>query len=199
MIWCVTPLLLAVGSEQAKSESVGAATLAIVAAAIGYVIKSLYEALKGQRYEVRARLAKLRRLESLLSSQLALYQIQSTLRDKLFQQLQTKNKITGSYKGETYEDIFSRTYATFDAEELELHAVIRGYTETGLAQINASIRAWLDADTDFKTGAIASSQRELLATQLRTLDVHLAMWEAKYAFWIPDHSEHALVYLQDER
>jgi hypothetical protein len=36
------------------------------------------------------------------------------------------------------------------------------------------------------------------ASELRTLESHLRLWEAKYQEWIPEHPEHALVYLADE-
>jgi hypothetical protein len=70
-----------------------------------------------------------------------------------------------------YERLFTHLYERFDAEERDLHAVIRAYTEHALAE---------------------------LAEKLNKLDAHLLLWLAKYESWIPDRPNHALVYLADE-
>jgi hypothetical protein len=191
--------LIGASTEKIPTESITAAVIAIGGAAIGYIVKNVYEAVKQWRSESRARLAKLHRLDSLLRSQFVLYRTQSILRNSLLSELRKKGKIVAATKGQTFEDLFSEAYSKFDSEDLELHSVICGYTETGLARVNKAISVWLQEDGEFKTGAIPFSQRELLATQLQTLDVHLIVWEAKYAHWIPNHPDHALVYLQDEK
>ena len=37
-----------------------------------------------------------------------------------------------------------------------------------------------------------------LAAELVKLESHLLLWIAKYKAWIPEHNEHALVYMADE-
>jgi hypothetical protein len=189
--------LVAGSGEQIPHESIIAAVIAIVATALGYVVKNVYEAVKKERAESRARLASLQQLASLLRSQLLLYRAQLNLRRNLLEQLSAKNRITGVDQG--VEETFSKAYPTFDTEDLELHSIIRGLTKSGLAPVNAALSLWLEKDTEFKTGTIDCSLRDVLAEHLRTLDVHLIMWRAKYNDWIPDFPNHALVYLHDEK
>ncbi len=50
---------------------------------------------------------------------------------------------------------------------------------------------WLDGSAD-----LLQRERQLLPEPL--LEAHLLLWLAKYRIWIPDHPEHALVYMADE-
>jgi hypothetical protein len=188
---------LGASAEQIPHESITAAVIAIVATAFGYVGKNVYEFVKQERLESRARLASLHHLDSLLRSQFALYKTQLSLREKLFEQLLRKKRITGIDQG--LEDAFSKAYSSFDPEDLELHRIIRGLTTFGLARVNTGMSVWLEKDTEFKTAAVECSLRDVLAAQLRTLEVHLIMWNAKYNDWIPECPNHALVYLHDEK
>jgi hypothetical protein len=58
---------------------------------------------------------------------------------------------------------------------------------------------WLKNDTYFKAQKQTNSNLGILAEKLAQVEIHLLLWEAKYQLWIPDHPEHALVYLADEK
>jgi hypothetical protein len=57
---------------------------------------------------------------------------------------------------------------------------------------------WLKNDRLFKDVNQKTAARKELAEQLRTLELHLNLWHAKYEMWIPNEPKHALVYLADE-
>jgi len=61
--------------------------------------------------------------------------------------------------------------------------------------LNQSVLEWLRGDRYFR--AVSPSDRRLggLALFLAQLEAHLVLWVAKYEAWIPQHPEHALVFL----
>lgn len=83
-------------------------------------------------------------------------------------------------------------------EDKELHALIRSITVNSLHPSNTALTAWLDSDSYFKAQYAKPGALGALAKGLAQLQQHLILWHAKYAMWIPDHPDHALVYLADE-
>jgi len=83
-------------------------------------------------------------------------------------------------------------------EERQLHLLIRTMTVHTFRPLNQSLLEWLRADRYFR--AVSPSDRRLggLALVLAQLEAHLVLWVAKYEAWIPQHPEHALVFLADE-
>jgi len=98
-----------------------------------------------------------------------------------------------------YDAAFARLYDEFTPGERELHGVIRAMTVNAMRELNLAMSGWLKSDASFKTRAVPLTVRDGLADQLRSLELHLALWHAKYQYWIPESPKHALVYLDDEK
>ena len=96
-----------------------------------------------------------------------------------------------------YEEFLANAYKSMLANERERHGIIRAMTMDMMRPLNMALLDWIKADTFFKS---QSGRGDLgdLARELAALELHLLMWNAKYEAWIPDHPNHALVYLQDE-
>jgi hypothetical protein len=143
------------------------------------------------------RRARLHELESLLRASRTAFLVQRTLADRLAERILSTHEVD-SPKGEGFESLFARLHPHFDADETDLHKVIRGYTEHALCPLNEAMLAWLEGDTYFRTRRGSESDEAQLASGLNQLEAHLWLWRAKYRSWIPDHPQHALVYLADE-
>ena len=165
-----------------------------VVAALGFVGKLLVDELMQWRKAVRARQASLVRLQSLLLASRRVFELQAELRDRLCDELQTTQR---DLPASSYDEMLSRGYARASDDQKLLHGLIRQYTISGLRPLNKLMCDWLLADDYYK---LASHKGDLgeLALHLRTLDAHLILWLSKYDHWIPDHPEHALVYMADE-
>jgi len=175
----------------------GTALIGAVFAVAGYVGKMLID----QRKEKRARrdkiLLQLRSLRSLLHATAVLFSHQKDQVGRLENLLE--NSHPAEYgRGGPHEDVMTCCYPVMNAQERDLHGIIRSTTQYSLRGLNQAISKWLEEDTNFKPGAIASSRSRELAKQLFALEIHLLLWHAKYESWIPNHPEHALVYLADE-
>jgi hypothetical protein len=178
-------------------EWLATALLAASLATLGFVGKQILEWVGAVRGARRTRRARLVTLLSLLNGSAAVFRVQAVLRDRLFKAV-TERKPELSKIQSGYEAVFSTAFPSMTNEERQLHALIRGYTTSGLKPLNEAIIQWLQADTEFK---LACSRRRIhvdLAQQLAALESHLLMWLAKYAAWIPETPAHALVYLADE-
>ena len=99
---------------------------------------------------------------------------------------------------ESFDAVFSKAFAKFNSEHMELHKIIRGYTSFALRPLNLSILKWLKDDTFFKSQLNEESSLGKLADRLADLEAHLLLWDAKYQMWIPENPEHCLVYMADE-
>jgi hypothetical protein len=169
---------------------VATALLGAAIAALGFACKQILEWLGSVRAANRARRARLVTLLSLLRGTKAVFSAQAALRNRLADSLSQRDPKLAEIK-DGYESMFSTAFATFTDKERELHKVIRGYTVGGLRPLNEAIVEWLRTDTEFKLAVD-------LGRPLAALEAHLLMWLAKYAAWIPDAPQHALVYLGDE-
>jgi hypothetical protein len=166
-------------------------------AALGYVAKEGVAIVGGWRREREERRVQLNRLEALLRASRTAFVVQSAQRDRLAERL--ASRFPDDLPEEPgYERRFTHLYERFDAQEQDLHAVIRGYTDHALRPINAAMRAWLEDDLDNRTTQGKTGLEAEFAEQLNQLDAHLLLWLAKYESWIPGHPDHALVYLADE-
>jgi hypothetical protein len=171
-----------------------ATVLGAVFAALGFVGKLLVDELMQWRKTVRARQASLVRLQSLLLASRRVFELQAELRDRLCDELTATQR---DLPATSYDEILSRGYARATEEQKLLHGLIRQYTISALKPLNRLMCDWLLADDYYK---LANHKGDLaeLALHLRTLDAHLILWLAKYDHWIPNHPEHALVYMADE-
>jgi hypothetical protein len=166
-------------------------------AALGYVGKQVVESLRVWRIERDQRRARLHQLGALLQASRAAFLAQRAQVERLAQRL-VANHEDAPEPGGGYERLFSRLYERFDADDRDLHDVIRAYTEHGLRPLNEAMLAWLRQDTDHRTTDGKRGRKFELAKLLNQLDAHLLLWLAKYEAWIPDRPHHALVYLADE-
>jgi hypothetical protein len=185
-------------------EWLATALVAAALAALGFAGKQILEWIISLIAARRSRRARLVTLLSLLNGTAAVYSVQAELAARLFTALASRTPDVRRISG-GYEAVFAAAFDGMEEEDRQLHAVIRGYTVNGLKPLNEAIRDWLQADTEFKLARARARflpwRRQAysdLATQLTALEPHLFMWLAKYAVWIPDIPEHALVYLADE-
>lgn len=166
-------------------------------AGVGYVGKLLIDAWSGVRRRRAAEVTRLIQLEALLDASRAAYHSQHDLRERLLTSLRTRCPDTFD-RDRGAEWNLQHHYERFDAEERDLHRLIRGYTEHALRSLNVDMLSWLNSDDAFRAGR-ATHGTDQLTGMLRQLHKHLLLWIAKYEVWIPGEPRHALVYLNDEQ
>lgn len=176
-------------------EWLGAAAISALIAALGYVGKLLVGVRQAYRDAKNARLAALVRLQSLLRVSRTAFRIQHKHAVDLSALIVARQPALASHG---YDVIIAKGFLTLNEEERELHTMIRCITVNALRPTNQELLAWLGADTYFKAYA-KPNKAAVCAKSLGQLESHLLLWHAKYEAWIPDHPEHALVYLNDEK
>jgi hypothetical protein len=168
-----------------------------VIAAVGYVSKLIIEAWREWRNENDQRQAQLHQLGALLEASRAIFLVQRDQAKRLADRL--GSRFPDERPDEPgFEELFGHLSGRFDRDEEDLHGIIRAYTEHGLKPLNEAMLSWLEADTVHRTARGKKGNRAVLAKKLNELDAHLRLWLAKYQAWLPNHPEHALVYLADE-
>ena len=135
-------------------------------------------------------------LQSLLRATRVAFEIQNQHARRLLDMLQERLPSLDVSGG--FEDAFSRCFKDMNAEERQLHSLIRGITISALRVGNSRQLQWLDADTYLKAQYVKPGW-DVFASKLAELQSHLILWQAKFEIWIPDHPEHALVYMADEQ
>ena len=165
---------------------------------VGWFGRTVYDWREERRQIHAERLASLQQLGTLLDTSERVYNIQANQRNRLL------NLLMKNHSGEVdtkagYDAAFEKLYDEFTPEERELHGVIRAMTVNAMRELNLSMSDWLKGDASFKTRAVPLTVRYDLADKLRDLELHLALWHAKYQYWIPESPKHALVYLGDEK
>lgn len=173
------------------------ALLAAVIAALGFVGKTAADFVLRLREAARERRSRLTELYALLRAGDVAFAVQRELRKRLAAQLRERLPKTADLSP-GFDRLFAATYAAMNEEERQLHVLIRNITVHTFRPLNESLLEWLRADRYFR--AVPPSHRRLgsLALFLAQLEAHLVLWVAKYEAWIPDHPEHALVFLADE-
>jgi GH35 family endo-1,4-beta-xylanase len=83
-------------------------------------------------------------------------------------------------------------------QEKAVELIERGYSVVTQQDVNEAMLKWLDGETYFTGQTFEDAEYARLATLLPQLHAHLLLWRAKCRMWIPDHPEHALVYMADE-
>ncbi|CAN7784478.1 hypothetical protein LJR175_008405 [Variovorax sp. LjRoot175] len=179
-----------------RVELASALVVAIVSG-VSFIAKQIYDWIKALAAERRAREARLLTLLSLLLVGRSVFKVQADIRDRLQESIAARDPtLAASHVG--FEAVFSHAFQSLTVQEREMHAVIRGYTVAGLKPINEAALAWLREDTDFKITSAKDPVMQELGEQLRALEAHVQLWLAKFAVWIPETPQHALVYLDDE-
>lgn len=178
-------------------EWLGTAAIGAIIAALGYLAKTAIELITAARREQRERRAALVRLGSLLRATGVAFEIQNDLAQRLLAAIEKNHPDVSTEGG--YERAISRAYPRLSEDELELHAMVRGYTINALKPTNEKILEWVREDTFFKSRQGKGKLEDELAQKLSHLEAHLLLWLAKYEAWIPNDKHHSLVYLADEQ
>lgn len=171
--------------------------LGAIFAAIGYLVKTAVEEWRSIDAARSARLASLAELQSLLHATRVSFDIQQEHTHTILKSLKERRALAPGTQG--YDESMAVAYQHFTPEERELHALIRGITMFAVRPINLAITGWLSRDTVFKGMSKQPGLAGELARKLADLGAHLALWQAKYEVWIPNHAERALVYMDDEK
>ena len=154
-----------------------------VVAALGYVGKLGVESWREWRQDRAKSLARLLQLQALLRASQTGFRVQRELAGRLAAQL--KHKYPNDLPDEPgLERMFTHLYHRFEPEQVELHAVIRAYTEHALSPINRAIAEWLRADVEHRTIRGKNHREVRLAKLLNDLDCHLTLWLAKHDGWL---------------
>lgn len=173
------------------------ALLAALLAALGFLGKTATDLIGASQQAARARRSRLVELYALIRAGDAAFAAQSDLRRRLARQLQ--RRLAGAVDlSRGHERLFAATFAEMEAEERELHALIRAITVHTFYPLNQALLAWLRSDVYFRAASPRHRVFGDLAVYLARLEAHLILWIAKYEAWIPEHPEHALVFLADE-
>lgn len=179
-------------------EWLGVALVSAIIAALGYVAKQVLDWITSVRAVKNARQAALVELQSLLRASWVSFVIQNAHAQRLLEMIEEHHP--GPLpSGEGYERVFVVAFPSFTPDEQERHAIIRSLTIYSLRPVNERLSEWLRQDVYFKAQSRRSGTPGELARKLADLEAHLLLWNAKYETWIPDHPEHALVYLADEQ
>lgn len=177
-------------------EWIGVAILGAILAVLGYIGKQVAEWFTKLYAEKRTRRARLIELFALVRAGDAAWKVQCENRDRLATSLSKNPIFAGDQRG--YDYLFAHAFPSMTPEELKLHAIIRAMTVYTFQPLNEALLKWLSSDTEFRVRPPGNSRKARLAQYLFDLEVHLLLWQAKFRAWIPDHPEHALVYLADE-
>ena len=172
--------------------------LTAIIGAVGWFGKTVYDWREDHRQVYAERLASLQQLSTLLDTSERVFNIQADQRNRLLELLK-KNHPDKVDTSAGYDAAFEKLYDEFTPEERELHGFIRAMTVNAMRKLNLAMSDWLKGDAIFQTRAVSLPVRDDLADQLRNLELHLALWHAKYQYWIPESPKHALVYLGDEK
>lgn len=176
----------------------GSSILGAVITVMGYTGTQILQWLRGIRASHRTQLARLAELLALIRAGDSAFQIQSNHRDTLTRLICTRLTIkAGEIDG--YDRLFSSAYASMPPAERDLHDIIRAITIHTLKPLNEAILNWLKEDNEYRIHQLDATPKGQFAAHLQQLEAHLLLWQAKYAIWIPERPDHALVYLDDER
>lgn len=185
------------GMDTDSTNWLSKALVGAIIAAVGYVGKQISDIWAHTRKVRRLRRAQLVQLQSLLRATGVAFAIQNQHARRLLDMLQERLPSLDASGG--FEQAFSRSFKDMNAEERQLHSLIRGITVSALRAGNSGLLKWLDADTYFKAQYVKSGPWSVFAGKLAELQSHLILWQAKFEIWIPDYPEHALVYMADEQ
>ncbi len=174
----------------ARAAYVGAAL-----AAAGYLGKLIVRVIQLEARRRRARRTRLFELLALLRASRAVFRTQQDQAKRVIAKVEARVQA----EGHGYELRLSQLYPLMTDEERVEHGIVRSATIHGTKPINDAVLHWLQRDRWYRSGAVRTPDGRQLARALFALEVHLLMWRAKYEAWIPQHVEHALVYLADEK
>lgn len=173
------------------------ALLGALIASLGYVGKTTTDLFLKINQNSRDRRSRLAELYAVIRAGDAAFNAQTRLRFSLARQLQSR--LSGSlHPREGHESLFAATFPLMNDDERRIHALIRAMTVHTIHPLNQTLLQWLRNDNHYRSASPADRKLGRLAVYLAQLEAHLVIWIAKYEAWIPEHPEHALVFLADE-
>ena len=172
------------------TEATTGAVLAAGLASLGYVVRLLVQERRERGERRAARLARLMALDALLRASSAAFHVQKSLARSLASGLRDAGPPPSGDSG--LEALIASRHDDLTPEQVELHRVVRGYTEHALRPINERMSAWLREDTEHRgyvpprrSRAGTPDPRADLVESLAALEAHLVLWHAKYEAWLP--------------
>lgn len=180
-------------------DEIEVAIMGAIVALVTWTARSLWDWFQDKRRVRAEQVARLLALESLLKASVAIFESQRAQVNKLEAMLKANEQHAELRAEGGFEDLMSRCYPKMSPSERELHGIVRAYTEHSMRKVNQDLSDWCASDKVFKAGLVPLKVRSELAAEIFALEIHLTLWHAKYASWIPGHPEHALVYMEDEK
>ena len=179
-------------------EWVGTAIVGAVFAVVGFFGKELWDWWRKRHESKQARRVRLEQLGRLLDESGNLFRSQRAQAQRLFESIE-QSQPSVVQPGLSLDQVFSRAFVHLTPEEAQLHAIIRGVSETSLKRVNAEMTDWLRSDDWFKGARHSSERLNHLARELQQLELHLNEWHAKFSSVFEKDRTVALNYLADEQ
>ena len=176
----------------------GEALIAAVAGVVGFFAKNFWEALQRQRHIQAERITALRDLKRLLEDSKSVFQSQNYMARRLLSRLKEEHPAQVE-NGLGFDETFYRLFSKMDAEERELHSLIRSTTVNSMRNLNEDLRQWLRKHQEFRTPTKQTACQRHFSEELQQLELHLHQWFDKYDAALPDNKQRSLVYLADEK
>jgi len=125
-----------------------------VAAVLGFFGKNLWDWWCKQHESKRQRRLRLEKLERLLNESGNLFRSQRSQAQRLLDSIRRSQpeviSTVASDFPQSLDQVFSGAFSKFTQEEAQLHAIIRGVTQTALRRVNLDMAEWLKDDDWFK-------------------------------------------------
>lgn len=165
----------------------------------GLAAKFCWDWIMAKRELKYKRIDRLEKFSSMITESKQLASMQAKLAETLSQSIKNRLKLDNYAGG--YDSLFANYYSTFTEAELETHSMIRSISLNSLNRINAVMLDWIDENPEFKNNSVFSLKKncgKVLAKKISNLELHLNLWQDKFAVWIPINEKHALVTIGDE-
>ncbi|UCF90517.1 MAG: hypothetical protein JSW39_19780 [Desulfobacterales bacterium] len=187
------------GDRQPFSEWIVRTVIAAIFSVVGFLGQDIYSEWKAEKVLAEATLDRLQVLSDLLNESKSIFESQNYMAQRLMQMLLENHAKEMPQEALGYDETFYRMREHFLPAEVELQTIIRSTTINSLRRVNQEMSKWLNTDKVFKSRSQPTREREFLAQQLRTLELHLNQWHDKYEAVIPTDKRRSLVYLADEK
>jgi len=176
----------------------GTEILAAISGIIGFFAKWYFDRLQKRKHLETERLDALLRLRGLLTESHSVFLSQNYQAQRLMKLLRAKHGAEVS-NGIGFDETFLSLYNQFDAEEKELHSLIRSTTLNSMYRLNNDLSKWIKDCHLFLSPKRTDVTGMRFADCLNDLQLHLNQWLDKYNVWIKQDDRRSLVYLNDEK
>jgi hypothetical protein len=148
----------------------------------------------------QTRIEKLEKLKGLLNESNGLFKMQNRLVTRLAEDMIDRLSTDSKPTINGFEAFFTQKFDSMTESEKETHAMIRATTLNSINRINGEMLTWLTGAHDFKSNSVRALKKTCgkeLADILSQLELHLNLWQDKFAIWMANE-KHCVVYLDDE-